>query len=159
MVADWPGATASLEKRVTWTLADSCGTCRTCTRDQLPQKCTQLFKYRHAGLSDGTELNGTYAAALLTEAGVATIAAVRAHTPDGVDAVIQAAGVRQLLNEGPETLRRSGWYEWVGLVHPDSVISFTAEQIISRSLTVCGIHNYAPSDHLGTQANRPDSLL
>jgi putative phosphonate catabolism associated alcohol dehydrogenase len=238
VVAAAPDATASLGQRVTWTLADSCGTCRTCTRNQLPQKCTQLFKYGHASLSDGTGLNGTYAthillrpgttvvplpdevsnevavaancalatmvatvralrrhhspvesvviqgagllgvyaAALLTEAGVptvlctdldparleiaaafgavpilatsfdATIAAVRTHVPDGVDAVIEAAGVRQLLNEGVEMLRPGGWYGWVGLVHPDSVIGPTAEQIIRRSLTVCGIHNYAPSD-------------
>jgi threonine dehydrogenase-like Zn-dependent dehydrogenase len=119
---------------------------------------------------------GVYAAALLTEAGVPTvlctdldpvrleiaaafgavpilassfdptIAAVRTHVPDGVDAVIEAAGVRQLLNEGVEMLRPGGWYGWVGLVHPDSVIGPTAEQIIRRSLTVCGIHNYAPSD-------------
>ncbi len=238
VVAAGSGTTASLGQRVTWTLADSCGTCRTCTRNQLPQKCMQLFKYGHASLFDGTGLNGTYAthillrpgttvvplpeevsnevavaancalatmvatvrtlrrhhspvesvviqgagllgiyaAALLTEAGVATvlctdldparleiaaafgavpilasssdatIAAVRTHVPDGVDAVIEAAGVRQLLNEGMEMLRPGGWYGWVGLVHPDSVIGPTAEQIIRRSLTVCGIHNYAPED-------------
>lgn len=238
VVAAGPATTTAVGQRVTWTLADSCGTCRTCSRDQLPQKCTELFKYGHAPLNDGTGLNGTYAthilirpgtsvvalpddvtdemavaancalatmvaavramrghsslvetvviqgagllgvygAAFLTEAGVptvlctdvdehrlgvaaafgaipilatspeATLAAVRDHAPHGVDAVIEAAGVRHLLAEGVAMLRAGGWYGWVGLVHPDSVIGPTAEQIIRRCLILQGIHNYAPED-------------
>lgn len=238
VVAAGAGTATSVGQRVTWTLADSCGTCRTCTRDRLPQKCAELFKYGHASLADGTGLNGTYAthillragttvvplpdavsdevavaancalatmvaavralhrhldtvesvviqgagllgvygAALLTEAGVptvlctdvdahrleiaqafgaipirattpeATVARVHEHAPHGVDAVIEAAGVRQLLTEGVQMLRPGGWYGWVGLVHPDSVIDPTAEQIIRRSLILQGIHNYAPED-------------
>jgi putative phosphonate catabolism associated alcohol dehydrogenase len=56
-------------QRVTWSLADSCGSCLPCTRFGLPQKCDSLFKYGHASLSDGSGLNGCYSSHILLRAG------------------------------------------------------------------------------------------
>ena len=36
----------SVDERVTWSIAASCGTCSRCS-DDLPQKCESLFKYGH----------------------------------------------------------------------------------------------------------------
>jgi putative phosphonate catabolism associated alcohol dehydrogenase len=52
-------------RRVTWSIADSCGNCAPCTDWRLPQKCLALFKYGHADLSDGSGLNGCYASHIL----------------------------------------------------------------------------------------------
>jgi putative phosphonate catabolism associated alcohol dehydrogenase len=74
-------------KRVTWTLADSCGVCAACTEYGLPQKCERLFKYGHAALSDGTGLNGTYASHILLRRGTHLV-----EVPDSVpDAVAASA--------------------------------------------------------------------
>lgn len=55
--------------RVTFSIADSCGTCVECTLHKLPQKCVSLMKYGHAKVSDGTGLNGTYATHILLRRG------------------------------------------------------------------------------------------
>lgn len=60
-------------QRVTWTLADSCGECPACTQWGLPQKCTRLFKYGHAALTDGSGLNGCYATHIVLRAGTFVI--------------------------------------------------------------------------------------
>ena len=73
--------------RVTWTLADSCGTCRPCQDWGIPQKCSQLFKYGHAPLDDGPGLNGCYATHLVLRPGTTVIS-----VPDTIsDAVIAPA--------------------------------------------------------------------
>jgi D-arabinose 1-dehydrogenase-like Zn-dependent alcohol dehydrogenase len=59
--------------RVTWTLADSCGCCAACAEWDLPQKCEQLFKYGHAGLDDGSGLNGCYASHIVLRPGTAVL--------------------------------------------------------------------------------------
>lgn len=56
-------------QRVTWSIADSCGSCSACTEWQVPQKCAALFKYGHAALSDGSGLNGCYASHILLRPG------------------------------------------------------------------------------------------
>src|ERR1700733_11890542 len=61
--------TGLVGRRVTWTLADSCGVCRACRDWSLPQKCETLFKYGHAPLDSGTGLNGTYASHIVLRAG------------------------------------------------------------------------------------------
>ena len=43
---------ALMGRRVTWTLADSCGKCVACAEWSLPQKCQTLFKYGHAALEE-----------------------------------------------------------------------------------------------------------
>jgi len=55
--------------RVTFTVADSCGTCSECTLHKLPQKCVSLMKYGHARTDDGCGLNGTYATHILLRRG------------------------------------------------------------------------------------------
>jgi len=55
--------------RLTWSIADSCGTCPACVEHGLPEKCHSLFKYGHAALSDGSGLNGSYASHILLRSG------------------------------------------------------------------------------------------
>jgi putative phosphonate catabolism associated alcohol dehydrogenase len=59
--------------RVTWSIADSCGTCAFCTDHQLPEKCASLFKYGHATTADGVGLNGTYSSHVILRAGTAIV--------------------------------------------------------------------------------------
>ena len=66
------------------------------------------------------------------------------HAPDGVDAVLEVAGVASLIPEGIRLLRNGGFYGLAGLVHPNSQLSLTGEQIIRKCLTMYGVHNYAP---------------
>ena len=116
-------------RRVTWTLADSCGVCRFCCDWALPQKCERLFKYGHASLNDGTGFNGTYASHIVLRAGttlfpfpeavtdvmaasancaLATmVAATEPLATGGETAVIQGAGLLGLF--GCALLRQKGW--------------------------------------------------
>ena len=68
-------------KRVTWTIADSCGECVPCSDWDLPQKCSHLFKYGHAEITNGCGLNGCYATHILLRPGT-TIIPVPDHLPD-----------------------------------------------------------------------------
>lgn len=118
-----------LGRRVTWTLADSCGRCSPCVRWSLPQKCESLFKYGHAPLQAGEGLNGCYASHILLRAGtpcvkvpedieaalvapvncaLATmVAAVASLPPPGELAVVQGAGLLGIY--GTTLLRQAGW--------------------------------------------------
>ncbi len=218
------GVENDVGRRVTWTLADSCGHCRFCQQFDLPQKCDDLFKYGHAGLTDGTGLNGTYAshvllrqgthlvdipdtisdsvaapancalatavaaidalpdrlervliqgagllgfyaAALLRQQGVASVwccdpiasrrqlvsawdvTAIDLHEVSQIsdcDAVIEMAGHADSVADGVRALRPGGTYVFVGMVHPDSQLPVTGEQIIRKCLHLHGVHNYAP---------------
>ena len=40
--------------RISWSIADSCGTCPACSQHLLPEKCDALFKYGHAPVTDGS---------------------------------------------------------------------------------------------------------
>ncbi len=224
--------------RVTWSIADSCGTCAFCTVHGLPQKCQSLFKYGHAAIDDGTGLNGCYASHILLRQGthivkvpgnlpdsvaapancaLATAVKAVSHLPDscqavvvqgfgllglyacallhdrgvphvfcvdvleqrlaqvgafggiavdgrpdrydrsqekildaaqnGVDAVLETAGVAALVPEGVRLLRPGGTYVFVGMVHPDTGLDLTGEQVIRKCLSIHGVHNYAP-EHL-----------
>jgi threonine dehydrogenase-like Zn-dependent dehydrogenase len=68
----------------------------------------------------------------------------QAH-PDGVDAVLEVAGASTLVSEGIRRLRIGGFYGFIGMVHPDTALDITGEQIIRNCLTIVGIHNYSPS--------------
>lgn len=214
-------------QRVTWSIADSCGTCAPCREHYLPEKCHQLFKYGHAPLEDGSGLNGCYAShillrpgthiapvpdslsdaviapancalatvinavallpipcrsvlvqgagllglyacALLSERGVERVYCmdrndqrrehsaafgaipiddldrIRAATPSGIDAVIEVAGASALVNDGVAVLRPGGFYAFVGMVHPDTKLHITGEQVIRKCLFIRGVHNYSP---------------
>jgi len=108
--------------RVTWTRADSCGSCAACTEWDLPQKCHRLFKYGHAALADGTGLNGCYASHVLLRPGTVVVrvseglpdalvapancalatmmAAVEGLTPTCRLAVVRAAGLLGIYRAG-----------------------------------------------------------
>lgn len=66
------------------------------------------------------------------------------RTGDGVDAVFEVAGIKELIPQGLKLLRPGGDYILVGLVHPDSALGITAEQIIRKCIHFKGVHNYAP---------------
>ncbi len=61
-----------------------------------------------------------------------------------VDVVIEVAGIKDLIPQGIALLRPGGTYILAGLVHPNSQMEVTAEQIIRKCLTIKGVHNYSP---------------
>ncbi|MBT4498048.1 MAG: alcohol dehydrogenase catalytic domain-containing protein [Gemmatimonadetes bacterium] len=75
---------ADIGDRITWSIADSCGSCPACTEHHLPEKCHSLFKYGHASLEDGSGLNGCYASHILLRSGTHIV-----RIPDALrDAVV-----------------------------------------------------------------------
>jgi putative phosphonate catabolism associated alcohol dehydrogenase len=64
--------------------------------------------------------------------------------PGGVDVVLEVAGVSSLVPEGIRLLRPGGYYGLIGMVHPNSPIEVTGEEIIRKCLVIRGVHNYAP---------------
>ena len=54
------------------------------------------------------------------------------------DVVIEACGVVDVLREGFTSLRPGGAYILVGLVHPNSALPFTAEDLIRKCATLIG---------------------
>jgi putative phosphonate catabolism associated alcohol dehydrogenase len=126
-----------LGKRVTWTLADSCGACRPCTEWDLPQKCERLFKYGHASMEGPGAFSGCYSTHIVLRAGttlcevppdvtdamaapancaLATAIAVEEGLPgQGRHAVVQGGGLVGCLVVA--LLRERGW-ERVTVVEP-----------------------------------------
>jgi putative phosphonate catabolism associated alcohol dehydrogenase len=213
--------------RVTWAMADSCGSCPPCTHWDLPQKCDHLFKYGHASLTDGTGLNGCYASHILLRAGTAVlpvpdvlpdalaapancalatiihaletlpVPCSRALVQGGgllgiyacawlrhkgvsevlctdlsplrlalvpefggipvaagdpvppVDLVLEVTGSSAVIPDGLRALRPGGHYIWAGMVHPQTPIALTGEEVLRKCLTLRGVHNYGPR-HLAT---------
>ena len=224
-------------QRVTWSLADSCGTCPACSEYRLPQKCASLFKYGHAAVRDGTGLNGGYAShivlrrgtavfevpeplsdaavapvncalativnvlgtlprpcrtalvqgggllglyacamlrrrgvenvfccdvsehrlALISEFGGTPLLATPQHWPaavkrlhaaggGGVDLVVEVAGSAAAVPQGVRVLRPGGAYVWAGMVHPETQLAITGEDVVRKCLEIRGVHNYAPAD-------------
>ena len=228
-------------QRITWSLADSCGTCVACTDYRLPQKCASLFKYGHAALTSGTGLNGGYASHVVLRRGtavfavpdeledalvapancaLATIVNVLAAPPQpcrtalvqgggllgvyacavlshrgvenvfccdinetrlalvgdlgglplradpglwpegarrlqaagGVDLAVEVTGSSAVVPQGVQVLRPGGHYVWAGMVHPETALALTGEDVVKKCLEIRGVHNYAPAD-LGTALN------
>ena len=61
--------------------------------------------------------------------------------------MFELAGAAELVPAGVRLLRPGGYYSLAGMVHEDSALDITGEQIIRKCLTVRGVHNYHP-DHL-----------
>jgi putative phosphonate catabolism associated alcohol dehydrogenase len=95
------------------------------------------------------EFGGTYVDARNSEKAIKKILAENEH---GVDVVFEVAGVKELIPQGVKLLRIGGEYVLVGLVHPDSEMDITAEQIIRKCIQIKGIHNYGPK-HLEEAVN------
>ncbi|MFN0067014.1 MAG: zinc-binding dehydrogenase [Limisphaerales bacterium] len=120
---------ALVGRRVSWTLADSCGACPACREWALPQKCARLFKYGHAPLDEGAGLDGCYATHVVLRSGTTVVpvpdtvpdalaasancalatmvAATEPFRGDGTTAVIQGAGLLGLY--ACALLRAAGW--------------------------------------------------
>ena len=60
--------------------------------------------------------------------------------PDSVDVVLEASGSASVVDEGLRLLRPGGVYLFVGMVHPDTALNITGEQIIRKCLTIKGIN-------------------
>lgn len=84
------GAESWLHRRVTWSLAASCGGCVPCTRYGLPQKCVELKKVGHEARDAGDGWHGTYASHLVLPAGTHLVE-VPASIADGVAAPANCA--------------------------------------------------------------------
>ena len=69
---------------------------------------------------------------------------IEAILPDGVDAVLEVAGFSALVAEGIQLLRTGGFYGFVGMVHPNTPLDISGEQIVRKCLTIRGVHNYNP---------------
>lgn len=107
-VACGAGREAWLGRRITWTIAASCGACAACLEHGLPQKCRALWKVGHAPLDAGRGWNGTYASHLVLRAGTHLVE-VPAQIPDAVAAPANCAlaTVVAVLEELPRSCRRA----------------------------------------------------
>lgn len=133
---------------------------------ELPLPC-------RTALVQGGGLLGLYACALLRERGVErvfcsdvsetrlalvaefggipvradeAVERVRAASVDGADLVIEVAGVAAAVPQGVAALRPGGHYVWAGMVHPDTALKLTGEDVVKKCLHIRGVHNYAPRD-------------
>lgn len=59
------------------------------------------------------------------------------------DAVLEVAGVPAVVREGLRVLRPGGVYVFAGMVHPESKLDLTGEEVIRGCFTIVGVHNYA----------------
>ncbi|XP_028410406.1 uncharacterized protein LOC114533030 [Dendronephthya gigantea] len=120
-------------------------------------------------LVQGAGLLGIFSCALFREAGYEKIYCYDVHTErlkmaekfgavslnganqeeeklqdNSIDTVMEVSGVKNVFPKGMRVIKPGGFYTFVGLVHPDSKLELTAEQIIRKCLTIRGIHNYGP---------------
>ena len=58
---DFLGNKLSIGDRITWSMTASCGNCYYCKIANLPQKCTNLFKYGHVKNDESSHFTGGYA--------------------------------------------------------------------------------------------------
>eukprot|EP00744_Colponema_vietnamica_P015081 GILI01021121.1.p1 GENE.GILI01021121.1~~GILI01021121.1.p1 ORF type:complete len:384 (-),score=108.13 GILI01021121.1:357-1508(-) len=63
-----------------------------------------------------------------------------------VDAVVEVAGVPDVVPQGISLLRHGGRYVLAGMVHPKSQLNITGEQLIRKCISLIGVHNYAAWD-------------
>ncbi|XP_013399465.1 uncharacterized protein LOC106165700 [Lingula anatina] len=129
-------------------------------------------KANHVALIQGAGLLGLYGCALLQDRGYQKVYCVDINRdrltlvplfggipnfisgneltididPDSVDTVIEVCGSPNVIQQGISLLRPGGTYLMVGMVHPNSKLNLTGEQIIRKCLTIKGIHNYGPAD-------------
>lgn len=58
------------------------------------------------------------------------------------DCVIEACGNSEAFVSGVPLLKPGGVYMLVGMVHPNTKLDLTGEQVVRKCLTIVGIHNY-----------------
>jgi threonine dehydrogenase-like Zn-dependent dehydrogenase len=64
----------------------------------------------------------------------------------GVDLVVEVAGSADAVPQGMRVLRPGGSYVWAGMVHPETTLALTGEEVVRKCLKIRGVHNYAPPD-------------
>jgi putative phosphonate catabolism associated alcohol dehydrogenase len=64
--------------------------------------------------------------------------------PDGADAVIEVCGAPEVIPPGLRMLRTGGRYTIGGLVNPNADVTFDANLLLRRWITLRGVHNYHP---------------
>lgn len=64
--------------------------------------------------------------------------------PHGADKVIEVCGVPDAVPLGIDLLRAGGTYVLGGLVNPSAMVTFDANLLLRKMLTLRGIHNYHP---------------
>jgi threonine dehydrogenase-like Zn-dependent dehydrogenase len=75
----------------------------------------------------------------------AVVAVVRDACPvDGPDAVIEVCGVPDVIPDGLRMLRKGGRYVIAGIVFPDANVNVDANLILTKWITIRGVHNYHP---------------
>ena len=141
-------------------LADKVVAPANCALATAVNACSRLPLCCNRVLVQGAGLLGLYTCALLAERGVAEIyctdidqrrldrCAEFGATPFGgqtdFDAVFEVAGHPALIPPGIAALRPGGFYIFCGMVHPNTQLDLTGEQIIRKCLTLRGVHNYSP---------------
>jgi threonine dehydrogenase-like Zn-dependent dehydrogenase len=71
--------------------------------------------------------------------------AVRALSPpDGADVVIEVCGVPDVIPAGLQMLRVGGRYVLGGIVTPNADVTFDANILVKKWISLRGIHNYHP---------------
>ena len=86
---------------------------------------------------------------LVAEFGAKTILSSELHTLDrsSFDAVIEVAGVSQIIADGLKLLRPGGMYIWAGMVHDQTPLDILGVDIVKGCVNVIGLHNYS-AEHL-----------
>lgn len=75
----------------------------------------------------------------------ALVQAVRDACPiDGLDAAIEVCGAPAAIPGGLRMLRKGGRYVTAGIVFPNANVTLDANLILSREITMRGVHNYHP---------------
>ena len=142
-----------------------------CALATMVNAVSQLPDWVHSVVVQGAGMLGLYGCALLRERGVGHVFCVDVNpervdmaaqfgvtainlnsnerdalesAAGGVDAVIEATGNAAAVRQGIRLLRPGGIYVLVGMVHPESKLDLTGEDLIRKCLTVVGVHNYAP---------------
>lgn len=59
------------------------------------------------------------------------------------DAVIEVAGVPEVIAEGLHLLRPGGTYVLAGMVHEDTALNLKGDDLVRGCVTLVGVHNYA----------------
>lgn len=59
-----------------------------------------------------------------------------------IDTIIEVCGHPEVVSHGMKLIKPGGAYIFAGMVHPQSKLEITGEQIIRKCLTIRGVHNY-----------------
>jgi len=77
------------------------------------------------------------------------VEAIREHTGGlGADLLIEVAGFARVVETGVNMLRTGGRYLLQGALYPNDTFTLQSHDVISKCLTLLGLHNYEPR-HLG----------